>query len=813
MLLLGLFVFAWLWPALVGGKILSPIADLYGSAPWQHGIPSDVHTYVNPTLFDLPAVDYPWRWLVRSLLHEGVLPAWDPYVFAGNPLYSNPQTGLFSPFNLPLWILPLLYALGVTAALKLLAAAVGTYLLARQLRLGFLPGLLAGIAFAFAAINITWLAHETLPGVTVMLPWTILFVERLFERARSRDALGLALATAVGLGGGHPGMQVHLLLVTSGYALVRAACTSRETPRLRPLALGGAGLAAGALLMAFMLVPELRSSHETLGVAARVNARLPGDHLRFAAIKTFVFPDWWGRPSALQPPADLTNYRFIYANFCERTFYAGAVALLLACVGLLARGAWRRKGPFAIVGAVGLAIALRVPGLHVLWTHLPVVKSVESQRLQVASALAVAVLSAFGLQALLDAPRPPRSWLAVPMLALFGGLFAFLSADTQPHDLSRTVRHFLTGVGYADKDVLAMTSIAWFLLFALGVAVLLALAWLRPRWRIGLAVGVVVLAGIDMQHFVGNFQPMGPQSKVIPPVTPAIAFLERHRDDGRIVGFNSAFPNDWPIVYRLRDVRGYDPPYPTVRMLALWRHAFREQVEWGPFSLNQLETEQLHVLSVLGARYILTAPEARSSVTATRSLRLAYAGPDALVAVNPGALPRAFVAPSVTVVADAQAAAGRIAEAEFDPRASVAVESDQPAADALAGAPRLRGSVAVVHERNAGVTLRARLPRRGLVVLDDMLVDGWTVRIDGRPAHALHVDGVLRGVVVPAGSHEIAWSYAVPGLPLGAALSALALLGIVGVACAPAIRVHRRRRDRVRGSGARRAALRMLNPW
>ena len=67
-----------------------------------------------------PRRTYPWRWLVRSLLHEGTLPAWNPYVFTGNPLL-DPQTGLFSPFNLPLWILPLLYALGVAAALKLLA--------------------------------------------------------------------------------------------------------------------------------------------------------------------------------------------------------------------------------------------------------------------------------------------------------------------------------------------------------------------------------------------------------------------------------------------------------------------------------------------------------------------------------------------------------------------------------------------------------------------------------------------------------------------------------------------------------------------
>ena len=103
--------------------------------------------------------------------------------------------------------------------MKLLAGGFGTYLLARQLRLGFLPGLLAGIAFAFSAINIVWLAHETLPGVVVMAPWAIWLVERIFERGRMGSALALAGVIAVGLSGGHPGMQVHLLVVTSAYTL------------------------------------------------------------------------------------------------------------------------------------------------------------------------------------------------------------------------------------------------------------------------------------------------------------------------------------------------------------------------------------------------------------------------------------------------------------------------------------------------------------------------------------------------------------------------------------------------------------------
>jgi hypothetical protein len=65
-------------------------------------------------------------------------------VLSGTPFLGNAQTALFSPFSFPLWVLPLSFALGFAAALKLWMAAFGTYLLARELRLGFWPAVLAG---------------------------------------------------------------------------------------------------------------------------------------------------------------------------------------------------------------------------------------------------------------------------------------------------------------------------------------------------------------------------------------------------------------------------------------------------------------------------------------------------------------------------------------------------------------------------------------------------------------------------------------------------------------------------------------------
>jgi hypothetical protein len=797
--LLGACVFAYLWPVLVGGKILSPIAALYDYVPWLDLQPPDMQRYHNWVLLDLPVVNFPWRFLVRQQLHEWVLPAWNPYVLSGSPFY-NPQSGLFSAFNLPLWILPLTYGLGVSAALKLLVGGLGSYLLARQLRLGFLPALLAGIGFAFSAVNITWLAHDTLPAVTAMAPWAILFVERTFERGRSECAVAIAIVIATGLGGGHPGMQVHLLVVTSAYALGRAAFMVGRHPagapgRLHALALVGAGLAAGTLLMAFMLLPELRSAHETVGVDARRTQSLPGARLPLAALRTVVFPDWWGRPSAAEPPLNASNLAVMSANYCERTFYAGAVALVLAGIGLLSPGAWRRKAPFALIGLLGLAVAVRVPGLHWLATHLPILASVEAQRLHFAFAIASSLLAAFGLQALIDGSVPRPVAIGAPLVVTAIGGIGVLSAGLGSAGMHGITRHFLHGTEIAGAQVLALTSTIWFLVFAGGACAALLLARRRPWRRVAIAAIVVALAALDAYHFAGDFQPMGPQSRVVPPITPALSYLMEHRSDGRIAGVG-ALPNDWPLVYGLRDVRGYDPPQPTRRMFALWQTMTPGQIGWQPLSINALAPVQVRVLGVLGARYVIVPP-GTSIDTSRRLLRTVYEGADAIVYENALAAPRAFAPARVVLTANERESHGRIVERGFDPRSTVTVARTEPHARTLVGqahGDEPAGAVAIVRERNTSVELRATLSRRGLVVLDDQLTEGWSVHVDGRAAEPLHVDSVMRGVIVPAGRHTVEWRYAIPGLRVGATISVLTLAALLAAGGTLALRARRQRR-------------------
>jgi Bacterial membrane protein YfhO len=142
-------------------------------------------------------------------------------------------------------------------------------------------------------------------------------------------------------------------------------------------------------------------------------------------------------------------------------------------------------------------------------------------------------------------------------------------------------------------------------------------------------------------------------------------------------------------------------------------------------------------------------------------------------------------------VPDAPTARATLAESGFDARRAIVVEQDRLGSTGLGGAQGARGTAAIVDERNARVTLHASLDRRGVVVLGDQLLDGWSVTVDGHAATPVRVDAVMRGVVVDPGRHEIVWSYAVPGLRAGAVVSVLALLLLLGAAVVP--RVRRRR--------------------
>jgi hypothetical protein len=791
-------VLVYLWPALIGGKVLTPTAGLFYNPPWQHLPAPGLAGYVNRQLEDVTMLYYPWHVLARQLIHAGTFPAWDPHALGGVPLLANPQVAWLSPFTVVTWLLPLNYALGLAAAFKLFLAGFGTYLLARSLRLDFWPAMLAATSFALCAFDVVWLEHGVQVSVAVFLPWTLWLVERIAQRGRPADGLALcAIAVAV-LTGGHPGTELHVLSAGVLYAGVRLALadlTHRE--RARRIGLVALAFGLAVLTTAVTLLPAQLASQGTAGVYAREHGAVEfaGSHLSIGVLRTLLFPDWWGRFRFAAGPGP--------ANYSERTFYGGSVALVLAGLALVTPTRWRSKAPFALLGLLGLAVPLHAPGIYDFVERLPLFHVVQNQRMVLWLFVAIAVLAAFGLQTAIEAPRrgQVRALLAVAVTA---GVVAAATLEIEGATWHRALHAFLdrSPFGAPDATSPALASIGWWIVFVLALgALLVVLGRVRPARRTLVVSLVVALAALDMLHFAHGFQPMAPASHAIPPVTPAIAYLQHHAGDSRIAASEFALLPDFSSVFGLRDARGNEPPQPSLSFFRLWAAVEPQATPGGYYLTTPVTRENARVLELLGTKYILTRPEVRPGI---RSLSTAYRGSEATIFTDRAAMPRAIAATYVQPEGDEALQIRTVTEADFDPRLTAVVPSGELGTFERPSSGTSPGAVHVLRESDSAVTLHADLSTSTIVVLDDAWYPGWDVTVDGRPARALRADVVLRGVVVPAGSHTIAWRYHVPGLRLGAALSVIGLLGIA--AWGGLLVTRRRRKRRARERPARMAS-------
>lgn len=90
-----------------------------------------------------------------------------------------------------------------------------------------------------------------------------------------------------------------------------------------------------------------------------------------------------------------------------------------------------------------------------------------------------------------------------------------------------------------------------------------------------------------------------------------------------------------------------------------------------------------------------------------------------------------------------------------------------------------------------------------VLVVRDTFFPGWHATVDGEPGPILRADYAFRGVVIPAGRHEVAFRYVPRSLRLGAGVSATAAAVIVGLLVWARVRERgaRRRPDAAAGAG------------
>jgi hypothetical protein len=165
-----------------------------------------------------------------------------------------------------------------------------------------------------------------------------------------------------------------------------------------------------------------------------------------------------------------------------------------------------------------------------------------------------------------------------------------------------------------------------------------------------------------------------------------------------------------------------------------------------------------------------------------------YAGRDATVYEDRGALPRAYLAPRTVPMTDG-AALRTLARGAHDPRRAALVPPD---------APRLTGTGAVRPLRARRIDpahWRIAVPpgAHGWLVLANAHRPEWRAEIDGDETELRPTNYAATGLRVPRGAHTVDIELDRGRLHAGAAVSALAWLAILGIGAAGALGARRRR--------------------
>lgn len=270
------------------------------------------------------------RILTGQSLAQGQLPLWNPYIFAGMPLLASVYTGALYPPNWLFALFPPGVAMNLVVITTYHLALAGAYRYARSLGINRAGAIVTGVAFTFGGYMVMSMGQTSNIATAAWLPWILLAIEKLYQRASWRWVAMGAIFIALQFFAGVPQMTWYTALVGGAYFLFSALIRARQQPRWR-FALAVSTMAAcGALLSAIQLLP-LRELQRQSG-----RAEISYDY--FAAfsfpprqVLALVFPYFFGG-------ATISPYHIAYwgqSGIFVTCGYVGMLALLLGAVAAI----------------------------------------------------------------------------------------------------------------------------------------------------------------------------------------------------------------------------------------------------------------------------------------------------------------------------------------------------------------------------------------------------------------------------------------------------------------------------------------------
>jgi Bacterial membrane protein YfhO len=198
---------------------------------------------------------------------------------------------------------------------------------------------------------------------------------------------------------------------------------------------------------------------------------------------------------------------------------------------------------------------------------------------------------------------------------------------------------------------------------------------------------------------------------------------------------------------------------------------------------NQAVTLALWKLTVYDSQTRTSIPISSSPLDPQRwQLEADFDG--VIVLRNTRALPRAWLVAEVQPT-DAETALKQIRGVEnqsFDPKRTALVEVAAGAVPQLTGGDlSVTGKTRISIYEPRRLVIETDAPTASFLVTSEIFYPGWKAIVDGRPAPIFLTNYLLRGVLLPSGSHRVEMVYRSPAARNGAIISSCTLLLLFGL--------------------------------
>ncbi len=695
---------------------------------------------------------------------SGQYPLWQPWTFAGMPTVEafSYLGGLYYP-NIIFSRLP--FGDIGSQILHLCFAALGGYALLCSFRLHHAAAFLGGADFMLNPYMTAMLVHGH--GSQLMtaayMPWVLWATLRVFHHAKLADAGMLAILLGFQLQRAHVQIAWYTWLLMGLLALVLLVSAHRSVKEsLKRAGFFATACVVGIAISAAVYLP----ASEYAAYSVRGAAGGGGAAMEYATmwsmhpveLLTFLVPGLYGF-------GGVTYWGFM--PFTDFPHYAGIVVLLLAFAGFVAR----RRDPFVLFLGGSTLLALLIsfgsffsPVFDLFYNFAPLFSRfrVPSMVLIVAG-LNLSLLAGFGLHWLLDAPekslRIPLKVLAVVsalsiVLILLGGegFEGFFRSIFPPPPVENFDLAFMVNkVRWESiRDSVVMSG-----LFAALVA---GLAW--PGMRKFLSGGklgaVIALLAIGDLLLLNAKIINPPEASLRPPVLvqrqqvetalapdDVTSFLASQKGPFRIYPVGPLFGENKFALSGIESVGGYHP--------AKLRN-------YEEFLQRTENLSSLAALRMLNVRYVVSPAEVQHpdlELVKQGTLRIVSGDVPAWVYRLKANCPRAWFATTVTGLSSRDDLFAKVMQDGSNCR-SVYVDGAE-----WQGTRRFaEGTITAMQRTAESMTLKVSVPSEAFLVTSEIFYPlRWQAILDGRPAFTLEVNGLIRGVQIPAGQHELTFTY------------------------------------------------------